>query len=75
MNGPFVSDQLAMLRQRTGDALNLSVPTLALRNVCLPQVQGKAHAVIGMTMDVLPPTVPPGIRRMAAGGWLLDQGG
>jgi predicted AAA+ superfamily ATPase len=43
-----MSDIRAVLRQRIADALTTPVPTLTRRDVRLPEVAGKAHAVIGM---------------------------
>ncbi len=41
-------DIQAVLRQRISDALTTTIPVLTRRDVRLPMVTGKAHAVIGM---------------------------
>jgi predicted AAA+ superfamily ATPase len=43
-----MSDIQAVLRQRIADALTTPAPTLTRRDLRLPEVRGKAHAVIGM---------------------------
>lgn len=43
-----MSDIQAVLRQRISDALTAPIPALTKRDVRLPEVTGKAHAVIGM---------------------------
>jgi uncharacterized protein len=43
-----MSDIQAVLRQRITDSLSAPVPTLTKRDIRLPEVAGKAHAVIGM---------------------------
>jgi hypothetical protein len=43
-----MSDINAVLRQRISDALTAPVPVFTKRDIRLPQVTGKAHAVIGM---------------------------
>jgi hypothetical protein len=43
-----MSDIQAILRQRITDALTAPVPAMTRRDIRLPLVKGKAHAVIGM---------------------------
>jgi uncharacterized protein len=43
-----MSDIQAILRQRITDALTAPIPAFTKREIRLPQVNGKAHAVIGM---------------------------
>ena len=44
----FMNDVMEVLRQRIADALAAPIPSLTRRDVRLPQVPGKAHAIIGM---------------------------
>ena len=44
----IMSDVQVVLRQRIADSLTAQVPTLTRRDVRLPEVRGKAHAIIGM---------------------------
>ena len=43
-----MSDIQAVLRQRITDALTMPLPAFTKRDIRLPEVKGKAHAVIGM---------------------------